>query len=229
MKEVQLIATNYVSRMKEILDEAWKIFKAQFIYKRNDIDKEAPFQLQFASIIKNVGELYSIKPGEQFFVGMETKCEDIKEDGKPKYVDITCGFRSGNEPEFSCAIELKFKTRQQSAQDIGRINVYQDLEALEQVCRKGGYDIGKFYMITDSRVYTVMGKGEVADQFMIYDGYLTDGNTIHIHDEPEWKNNKYCKVELKNQYKFEWEHSERCDDKKNNLKDWYFLELDITK
>ena len=228
MKDVHLIATDYPSRMKEILDEAWKILKAQFVYKRNDIDKESPFQLQFASIIKNVGELYSIKPGEQFFVGMETKCEDIKEDGKPKYVDITCGFRSGNEPEFSCAIELKFKTRQQSAQDIGRINVYQDLEALEQVCRKGGYDIGKFYMITDSRVYTVMGKGEVADQFMIYDGYLTDGNTIHIHDEPEWKNNKYCKVELKNQYKFEWEHSERYEGD-NNVSNWYFLEIDITK
>ena len=89
MKEVQLISNNYASRMKEILDESWKIFKSQFVYKRNDIDKEAPFQLQFASIIKSVGELYSIKPGEQFFVGMETKCEGIKEDGKPKYVDIT--------------------------------------------------------------------------------------------------------------------------------------------
>ena len=196
MKEVQLISNNYASRMKEILDESWKIFKSQFVYKRNDIDKEAPFQLQFASIIKSVGELYSIKPGEQFFVGMETKCEGIKEDGKPKYVDITCGFRTGSKSEFSCAIELKFKTRQQSAQDIGRINVYQDLESLEKVCRKGGYDSGKFYMITDSRMYTALGKGEVADQFMIYDGYTTQGNTTHIHDEPKWKNNKYCKVEF---------------------------------
>lgn len=228
MKEVQLIATNYASRMKEILDEAWKIFKAQFIYRRNDIDKEAPFQLQFASIIKSVGELYSIKPGEQFFVGMETKCEGIKEDGKPKYVDITCGFRTGSKSEFSCAIELKFKTRQQSAQDIGRINVYQDLESLEKVCRKGGYDSGKFYMITDSRMYTALGKGEVADQFMIYDGYTTQGNTTHIHDEPKWKNNKYCKVELKNQYRFEWEHSERYEGD-NNVSNWYFLEIDITK
>ena len=61
MKDVQLIATDYTSRMKEILDEAWEIFKAQFIYKRNDIDKEAPFQLQFASIIKNVGEFTAVR------------------------------------------------------------------------------------------------------------------------------------------------------------------------
>lgn len=228
MKEVQLIKNDHASRMKEILDESWKIFKSQFVYKRNDIDKEAPFQLQFASIIKSVGELYSIKPGEQFFVGMETKCEGIKEDGKPKYVDITCGFRTGSKSEFSCAIELKFKTRQQSAQDIGRINVYQDLESLEKVCRKGGYDSGKFYMITDSRMYTALGKGEVADQFMIYDGYTTQGNTTHIHDEPKWKNNQYCKVELKNQYRFEWEHSERHEGD-NNVSNWYFLEIDITK
>ena len=61
MKEVQLISNDYPSRMKEILDESWKIFKSQFVHKRNDIDKEAPFQLQFASIIKNVGELYTIR------------------------------------------------------------------------------------------------------------------------------------------------------------------------
>lgn len=78
MKEVQLIATDYASRMKEILDEAWKIFKAQFIHKRNDIDKEAPFQLQFASIIKNVGELYSIKPGEQFLLEWKPNAKILK-------------------------------------------------------------------------------------------------------------------------------------------------------
>ena len=30
MKEVQLISNDYPSRMKEILDESWKIFKWQF-------------------------------------------------------------------------------------------------------------------------------------------------------------------------------------------------------
>ena len=83
MKDVHLIVTDYPSRMKEILDESWKIFKSQFVHKRNDIDKEAPFQLQFASIIKNVGELYTIRPDEQFYVNRETKFEDIKNDGRP--------------------------------------------------------------------------------------------------------------------------------------------------
>ena len=141
MKEVQLISNDYPSRMKEILDESWKIFKSQFVHKRNDIDKEAPFQLQFASIIKNVGELYTIRPDEQFYVNRETKFEDIKNDGRPKIVDITMGFKKFEKysensdlykvTDYKCAIELKFKTKAQGAQNIGRINVYQDLESLE--------------------------------------------------------------------------------------------------
>ena len=61
---------------------------------------------------------------------METKCENIN--GKPKYIDISCGFID----KINCAIELKFKTAQQGAQDHGRIDAYRDIYALELVTEK---------------------------------------------------------------------------------------------
>lgn len=232
MKEVQLISNDYPSRMKEILDESWKIFKSQFVHKRNDIDKEAPFQLQFASIIKNVGELYTIRPDEQFYVNRETKFEDIKNDGRPKIVDITMGFKKFEKysensdlykvTDYKCAIELKFKTKAQGAQNIGRINVYQDLESLEHVCRNYGCSFGKFYMITDDVLYTKVPKEtSYVSAFNTSDGYETNGGTVHKYDGKGGKTDKYDSIELKGSYRFEWEHCMEDN--------WYFLEIDVTK
>ena len=77
-----------------------------------------------------------------FFVDLETRCEDVK--GKAKYVDITCSFPNAN---VSCAIELKFKTKRQSAEDHGRIDAYVDIEAVELVC-ESQFTLGRFFMIT---------------------------------------------------------------------------------
>lgn len=107
MKNPEIIEFEYSQRLNEVLQQSWKIFKSQFIFKRNKITKEAPFQHHFAQIIKNVGDLYSISEKDLFKVDLETKCENIK--GKTKYIDITCEFVD----KINCAIELKFKTAQQ--------------------------------------------------------------------------------------------------------------------
>ena|GEM_PF-1484199 len=49
------------------------------------------------------------------------------------------------------AIELKFKTEQQGAQDHGRIDAYVDIEAVELVT-KSQFTFVRFYMITDSKM-----------------------------------------------------------------------------
>lgn len=127
MSSKGIVKFEYSERLKEILDESWKIFKSQFIYQRHQINKEAPFQHHFAQIIRNVGNLYSIGEKDLFKVDLETKCDNVK--GKSKYIDISCEFVN----EINCAIELKFKTALQGAQDHGRIDAYVDIEALEIV------------------------------------------------------------------------------------------------
>ena len=114
MTELQLIKTDYPSRMGKILDEAWEVFKWQFANKAfvKEIENEAPFQLHFASIIRSIGNMYVLH-GETFYVDLETKWEGKmnKSGEKKKYIDITCGFYKLGKaiPQYACAIELKFK------------------------------------------------------------------------------------------------------------------------
>ena len=136
MKEVQLIANDYPSRMKEILDEAWKVFKWQFANKAfvKEIENEAPFQLHFASIIRSIGNMYVLH-GETFYVDLETKWEGKTDESceKKKYIDITCGFYKLGEaiPQYACAIELKFKRKDYGALPHNLFAIYKDIESIE--------------------------------------------------------------------------------------------------
>ena len=139
---LKLISKEYKDRIREIITLSWRIFISQYTNERMKINKEAPFQHHLATIIKEVGQLYTISKEEIFFVDLETKCKNIK--GKNKYIDITCGFRD----KINCAIEMKFKTQKQGAQDHGRIDVYQDIEAIE-LSLENGFDIG-FFLISST-------------------------------------------------------------------------------
>ncbi len=61
---------------------------------------------------------------------------------------MTCAFPNA---KVSGAIELKFKTEQQGAQDHGRIDAYVDIEAVELVT-ESQFTFVRFYMITDSKM-----------------------------------------------------------------------------
>jgi len=217
MREVEIINVDYLNRLNQVLDESWKIFKSQFVNHRNEIKIEASFQLHFARIISDVGFLYSISKDDIFNVDLETQCKDVK--GKSKYIDITCGFREKEK----CAIELKFKTHKQSAQDLGRIYAYIDLEALETVVFENKYDLGKFYWITDSPTYIYGIKGGVGLDFETKDTYVTNPEKQLIHSQENWKDSKEIVVRLRNKYVFNWEEYN------DNGKKWYFLELTIQK
>ena len=231
MEEVKLIANDYLSRINEILDEAWKIFQSQFLNHKIDIRSEAPFQLHFANIIKSIGELYTIKPEEQFYVNREVRFDKGKKDDRPKIVDITMGFKVFEEcpestnlykvNEYNCAIELKFKTKEQGAQNIGRINVYQDLEALEQVCKSDRYSFGKFYMITNDIIYTKEPKqnSRIKD-YNISDGHKTTPGIIAKYEGKVGEKSDYHDIVLEESYEFKWEY---CQDYKKDT--WYFLEM----
>lgn len=209
MNTNSILPIEYNERLKEILDLSWKILKTRFIEGRHEILKEAPFQHYFANIISNIGESYCTKRNDIFLVDLETKCNDIK--GKSKYIDITCSFPTN---KASSALELKFKTEKQSAQDHGRIDAFIDIEALELVCKKNYYDFGRFYMITDSKTYLHKSVKGVGTVFTTYNGAITKNNSSFHYPS---KGRENVEVNLSNSYTFNWEQ----------IKDWYFLELEI--
>ncbi|WP_299716642.1 hypothetical protein [uncultured Tenacibaculum sp.] len=209
MKETEIIEFEYPKRLNEILDQSWKIFKSQFIHGRHEINKEAPFQHHFAQIIRNVGNLYSIAEKDLFKVDLETKCDNVK--GKSKYIDISCEFVD----QIKCAIELKFKTARQGAQDHGRIDAYIDIEALE-IVTKGQFDLGKFYMITDSTPYINQSVKGVGTVFATHNGFVTEKGKEFWFDS---KGREDVRVNLRDSYQFKWE----------KINDWYFLDLTVNK
>lgn len=209
MKVTEGIELEYHKRLDQVINQSWKIFKAQFINGRHEINKEAPFQHHFAQIIRNVGNLYSICEKDLFKVDLETKVSDVK--GKSKYLDITCEFVD----QINCAMELKFKTAKQGAQDHGRIDAYVDLEALELVTEEQ-YDVGRFFMITNSTVYIKPSSRGVGTVFGIHNGNKTEENHKFWYN---CKGREHVRVKLRNSYYFEWE----------KIEDWYFLDLKVNR
>ena len=207
MKHPDIIPFDYNDRIDSVLTNSWTIFKSQFVNNRHFITKEAPFQHHFANIIRQVGNLHCLTREDVFLVDLETKCDKIK--NKVKYIDITCEFVNKN----SCAIELKYKKNSQGAQDHGRIDIYQDIEALELVC-KDKYDIGKFFAITDSTPYIHKSKVGVGTIFPTHLGHVTGAKKTFVSTS---KGRDGVIVKLTNSYKFDWE----------KIGKWYFIDLTI--
>ena len=222
MEPQKKLSSDYSKRIDEILDTSWLILKTRFIEGRYDITTEAPFQHHFAHIISTIGGAYCTKRSDIFKVDLEKKIDYIKD--KTKYLDITCGFsRGGKESQAEAAIELKFKTRKQGAQDHGRIDAFVDIEALELACNDHSFTRGRFYMITDSKTYLSESKKGVGTVFTTFDGARTQANSL-FHC-PNSKVRENVEVNLTASYSFKWEKIEKI--KTDKKEKWYFLEIKV--
>lgn len=190
-----------------VVDQSWIILKSRFLQGRHDIPLEAPFQHYFANILSAYGELCCTGRTDLFLVDLESKMQGVP---CREYIDVVCSFHA----HAKCAIELKFKTARQGAQDHGRIDVYQDIECLERA-RQSGFNFARFYMITDSQVYVNPSRRGVGTVFATHDGHLTTaGETFHC---PQCIGRENIRLTLQNPYTFQWEQ----------IGNWFFLELHI--
>ncbi len=226
MKKTDILPTNDTARIDDILQTSWRILKTRFIERRYEISSEAPFQHYFAHIISTIGDTFCITRSEKFMVDLEVKLEVKNNNNKSKrnYIDITCGFsRGGKEPKEKTAIELKFKTETQGAQNEARINVFRDVERLEKAKSEHSFAQGRFYMITDHQVYVNESKTGVGTVFATHDGARTQANSL-FHC-PNSKGRENVEVNLTASYSFKWEKIEKI--KTDKKEEWYFLEIKI--
>ena len=216
MEELKLVSNDCRSRMDEILNASWKVFKWQFANKVfvRDIGSETSFQFNFASVIRSIGNMY-VLPGELFYVDIETKWNNKK-------IDITCGFCESGEkqPLYNCAIELKFKRKRDSKGTFSAdriFKMYRDIDYLERETGVKGndkdscYSEGRFYLITDNSSY--MSKDEAFKQ----------GGTTYTHPL-SYKNES---IHLNKAYPIEWDERESIG--KSSSDKWYFLEIAVAK
>ena len=209
MNSVPTIPKDYILRLQQVVDESWRIFQSQFLHGRHPVTTEAPFQHHFANVLSSVGALYCTSREDIFHVDLETKVPDVK--GKNKYLDITCSFPLEN---VSCAIELKFKTAKQGAQDHGRIDAYVDIEALELVTNSG-FDFGRFFMITNSKTYLHVSTMGVGTVFCLHDGYTIPANEEFNY--PTCHGREHVVTTFKQSHTLSWQQAA----------EWYFLAVNI--
>ena len=226
MEELKLVSNDRRSRMNEILNASWKVFKWQFINKAfvNGITSEASFQFHFASIIKSIGDMY-VSPEEMFYVDIETKWNNKK-------IDITCGFCGPGEkqPLYNCAIELKFKRKRDSKGTFSADRIYKmyrDIDYLERETGVKGndkdscYSEGRFYLITDNSSYKDSEVESEGTVFGLKDGGTTSTQPFRAENES---------MQLTKAYPIVWDERESIG---KSLSDkWYFLEIavvDVTK
>ena len=231
MTELQLIKTDYPSRMGKILDEAWEVFKWQF---RNgtfnvEIDNEAGFQFYFASTIKRIGEM-RVCCNEDFYLEVETKWGAPSGKGSER-IDITCGFKEDNRKIYACAIELKFfKTGHTFTSKM--FKVYKDLAALDReinadsVAEDVNYSEGHFYLVSDSPAYrdTPAYRTKTQEEFPEFGLNKENIQTyVRYHDDTETKEPQILK--FSKAYGIKWNEAKSEDGESH----WYFLEIAVIK
>ena len=223
MEELKLVSNDRRSRMNEILNASWKIFKWQFINTAfvNGITSEASFQFHLASIIKSIGDMY-VSPEEMFYVDIETKWNNKK-------IDITCGFCGPGEkqPLYNCAIELKFKRKRDSKGTFSAdriFKMYRDIDYLERETGVKGndkdscYSEGRFYLITDNSSYKDSEVESEGTVFGLKDGGTTSTQPFRAENES---------MQLTKAYPIVWDERESIG---KSLSDkWYFLEIVVAK
>lgn len=204
---------NPIDKLDEVVIKSWEILISKFLCGRFDLTKEAPFQHQFANVLRSVGELYCFSRTEMFLVDLETKEPNVF--GKTKFVDITICFLENGKVTSSAALELKFKKKSQGADDFARIDSYIDIASLEEM-KNRSYDKSYFYMITDDPIYNKKSReGTTGEIFSMRDDYSPKAN--EVISNPKCKGRSDVEIVFSNVHTFKWKKK----------KDWNFLYLKV--
>ncbi|WFA07620.1 hypothetical protein [Tissierella sp. Yu-01] len=228
MNLVNTIPQSINKRIEEMIDMAWMIFVNQFISDKYVINLEAPFQLHFSSILKSVGELYCLNKDESFHINLEVNMGEQRKN----YVDIVLEYNIASTGEvYKVPIELKYRTLSQSAEDIGVMEIYNDIYNLEKLTSKTSDDtsilpFSYFFCITNNQRYIKKPGSGLKTVFVTYDeATIKPNNEYKYLDTNEGLKfyNKYGAYKFDQQYKFKWHQASKV---KTDEKYW-FLKMKI--
>jgi len=125
-------------RIKQIVNIAYDRLCAKITGQRIAVDNEASLQLQLASILKTIGELYEHTPSERFNIELEKnvtlkKGIFAKSNTEKAKIDIWFSLENiSTGDKHSCAIELKYFKKANHREPNNRYDVFKDLHNLER-------------------------------------------------------------------------------------------------
>lgn len=144
-------------RIKQIVALAYDRLCGKITGQRVEVANEASLQLQLASILKTLGELFEESPSERFNIALEknvalTDGRFAKSGTEKAKIDIWFSIEDTESGEnHACAIELKYFKRVNHREPNNRYDVFKDLQNLE---RYGDFvDVGYLLVATDHPHY----------------------------------------------------------------------------
>jgi len=198
---------NHAERINQIVEVAYDRLCGKVTGQRIKVANEASLQLQFASILKTLGELYEESQNELFSIELEKNVtleggEFVKSGTEKAKIDIWFSLEDiSSQEKHSCAIELKYFKKANHREPNNRYDVFKDLHNLE---RYGNFvDTGFLLVATDHSHY--INKAEYSDDTKDFDfreGASYQAGTELVYRTP----NPYGPpIKLRNSYGFQWQ------------------------
>jgi hypothetical protein len=198
-------------RLEQIVHIAYERMCGKIKGQRIEVSSEASLQLQLASILKILGELYEETPSERFNIELEKsvflqESQFVKSKTNKAKIDIWVALENIKTGETnSCAIELKYFKKANHREPNNRYDVFKDLHNLESY---GDFvDIGFLLVATDHSHY--INKTDYSpdtrdfdfrDEVKYYSGTELVYRTQSPYGPP---------ISLNGSYKFEWRKVEK--------------------
>ncbi|WP_321326416.1 hypothetical protein [Thiomicrorhabdus sp.] len=194
-------------RIKQIVAVAYERLCGKITGQRIEISNEASLQLQLASILKTLGELYEESPSERFNIELEksVKLTDrtfTKSGTEKAKIDIWFSLEdieSGK--KHACAIELKYFKRANHREPNNRYDVFKDLQNLE--CYGDFVDVGYLLVATDHPHYInqeIYSPDTKDFDFRHGNNYQAGNELVYRSDKPYG-----VPITLGNDYTFDWQ------------------------
>lgn len=148
---------NHEDRIKQIVNIAYDRLCGKITGQRIEVSNEASLQLQLASILKTLGELYEETQDERFNIELEKNVElnggaFVKSKTEKAKIDIWFSLESVKSgKKHTWAIELKYFKKSNHREPNNRYDVFKDLHNLE--CYGDFVDFGFLLVATDHSHY----------------------------------------------------------------------------
>lgn len=197
---------NHEDRIKQIVAVAYNRLCAKITGQRIQVANEASLQLQLASILQTLGELYEESPSERFKIELEKSVKlaggTFAKSGTEKAnIDIWFSLEDIESGEsHSCAIELKYFKRANHREPNNRYDAFKDLQNLE---RYGDFVDAGYLLVATDHLHYINQKAYSPDT---EDFDFRHGKSYQAGTELVYRTVKPYgpPITLRNDYTFEW-------------------------
>lgn len=186
MRKADLLPSNSADRVRSAIIKALQVYISKFACGEYSADLEAPFQFDYAYILREILELNKLFSDERFVVSLE---DNIPIDGHNDEVDIIITYSKGRKIE-KHLIELKYKKASAGSPASSAIPCYEDMYDMNRH-RLLNPDLIKstwFIFLTPNKQFVERPKSSqtgLHTKMCLYDGYTIKADKIYIADNAD--------------------------------------------